>query len=315
MKRFILSIVLLAAGLGFVSAQSLTDNPYYRKSLELRSLATQSFDNGDYDAAADFANKAQEQAGLSDKYVEKMLAMTAANSSIKTAKARQTKADQAKAPSLRPTEYAAAVALLSDAVSSYNKEDFLPAKEKADQATAAFDSLARLMLADYNAKQAEKDAADKAIAAAKERMAWANSINAAANYPKECELAGAELATALDSYGKEDYAAAKSHAEAVLAALANISDKLPLPAVYTVRSFPVKTDCLWRIAAYPFIYNNPLKWPVIYEANKATFRDPSNPNLIYPGQKLKIPSIAGETRIGTYDPAKTYTEMEKPAKK
>ena len=48
---------------------------------------------------------------------------------------------------------------------------------------------------------------------------------------------------------------------------------------------------------------------VDYEANKKTFRDPNNPNLIYPGQVLQIPSIKGEEREGAWDPSKTYTPL------
>jgi hypothetical protein len=82
-----------------------------------------------------------------------------------------------------------------------------------------------------------------------------------------------------------------------------------------VRSIPGRSDCLWRIAEYPFIYNDPLKWPVIYEANKKSFRDPNNPNLIFPGQVLKIPALGGELREGTWDPKKSYEPFPKPQKK
>ncbi len=54
--------------------------------------------------------------------------------------------------------------------------------------------------------------------------------------------------------------------------------------IYTVRKTK-PADCLWRIAARKEIYNNPRLWRRIYEANKDQIRDP---NLIYPGQKLKI---------------------------
>jgi nucleoid-associated protein YgaU len=47
-----------------------------------------------------------------------------------------------------------------------------------------------------------------------------------------------------------------------------------------------KGDCLWTIAKKKNVYNDPFLWPVIYEANKGKIK---NPNLIYPGQKLKIP--------------------------
>lgn len=47
-----------------------------------------------------------------------------------------------------------------------------------------------------------------------------------------------------------------------------------------------KGECLWYIAGYEDIYGNPLKWPLIYKANKDKIKDP---DLIYPGQVLAIP--------------------------
>lgn len=59
--------------------------------------------------------------------------------------------------------------------------------------------------------------------------------------------------------------------------------KLPeKPATHVVK----KGECLWYIAGYEEIYGNPLKWPLIYKANKDKIRDP---DLIYPGQVLVIP--------------------------
>lgn len=79
-----------------------------------------------------------------------------------------------------------------------------------------------------------------------------------------------------------------------------------LPATYTVRLIPERRDCLWRIAGYPFVYNNPWKWKVLYEANRDILLEPDNPHLIEVGQVLVIPSIAGETREGRYDPSLEY---------
>jgi nucleoid-associated protein YgaU len=323
MKRLFICIVLVAAaGLSFLPAQNLTSNSYYKKSVELRALASQSFDDGDYDAAADYASQAQHYASLSDQYVDKLLAATAADTSIKAAKARQSAIDANSAKAGWPTEYGAAVASLTAALTAYNSSDFATAKTKADQATASFDSLALAMKtkAEVDAAQAAviaaaKAAADEAIASAKARIEWADSISAPKNWPAEYTKAKGEMDTALASYDQQDYAGAKSHAENVLAALASVTESMPFPATYVVRLIPARRDCLWRIAEYPFIYNNPLKWTVIYEANKKTFRDPSNPNLIYPGQVLQIPSISGETRTGTYDPTKVYTAMPKSSKK
>jgi len=49
---------------------------------------------------------------------------------------------------------------------------------------------------------------------------------------------------------------------------------------YTVK----KGDCLWKIAKK--FYNDGSKYTIIYKANKKKIK---NPNLIYPGQVLKIP--------------------------
>lgn len=47
-----------------------------------------------------------------------------------------------------------------------------------------------------------------------------------------------------------------------------------------------KGECLWYIAGYPEVYGDPLKWPLIYRANRDKIKDP---NLIYPGQVFIIP--------------------------
>jgi nucleoid-associated protein YgaU len=80
----------------------------------------------------------------------------------------------------------------------------------------------------------------------------------------------------------------------------------PLPATYTVRLILPRRDCLWRIAEYPFVYNDPWKWRVLYEANREILLEPDNPDLIEVDQVLTIPSIDGETREGMYDPSLTY---------
>lgn len=64
---------------------------------------------------------------------------------------------------------------------------------------------------------------------------------------------------------------------------------------YTV----VKGDCLWKIASKPEIYGNSKLWVKIWEANKNgvikaprhTSKTIKNPDLIYPGQVLRIPSL------------------------
>jgi LysM domain len=75
-----------------------------------------------------------------------------------------------------------------------------------------------------------------------------------------------------------------------------IKTTAPVEGTYIV----VKGDCLWKISELK--YNSPYYWPVIWEANKNgvvnkdELPDPrhqqvTNPNLIYPGQVLKIPQL------------------------
>ncbi|MBW5382215.1 LysM peptidoglycan-binding domain-containing protein [Brachyspira pilosicoli] len=79
-----------------------------------------------------------------------------------------------------------------------------------------------------------------------------------------------------------------------------------LPQYYVVvRRVPL-TDALWRIAGYSYIYNNSIEWYRIYEANRNVLRDPNNPDLILPGQRLIIPSLNGEERSGDYNPDLEY---------
>ncbi len=55
-----------------------------------------------------------------------------------------------------------------------------------------------------------------------------------------------------------------------------------LPSTHTV----VKGECLWWIAEYKQIYNDPFMWPLIYKDNRDQIK---NPDLIYPGQVFSIP--------------------------
>ncbi len=51
----------------------------------------------------------------------------------------------------------------------------------------------------------------------------------------------------------------------------------------------VKGECLWWIAEYRQIYNDPFQWPLIYKANRDQIKDP---DLIYPDQIFRVPRSA-----------------------
>lgn len=60
---------------------------------------------------------------------------------------------------------------------------------------------------------------------------------------------------------------------------------IPPEKTYTVGTWKKDRDCLWNIAKKPDIYNDPFAWPKIWHNNQEQIK---NPDLIYPGQVLKI---------------------------
>ena len=84
---------------------------------------------------------------------------------------------------------------------------------------------------------------------------------------------------------------------------------------YTV----VKGDCLSKIAGMKNIYGNSKLWPAIWEANKSgvvsappkVSKTIPNPNLIYPGQVLKIPALTEAQKTEMMNKANSYKGMKK----
>ncbi len=201
-----------------------------------------------------------------------------------------------------------------------NNEYFVKSQELLAQAQEAFDNGDYDTAADlaaqaqeyarmsdlYVEKMLAKRAADTAISNAQARIAYADTLDSARRYPAEYSAALANMGVAETEYMAENYGQSKLYAEAVLTNLASIKPEVVFPMYYVVIEKNKDTDCFWRIAALPFIYNNPLMWTVIYEANKRKLPNPGNPDLIRPGTILIIPSIGGERRDGTYNPGQTY---------
>ncbi len=162
---------------------------------------------------------------------------------------------------------------------------------------------------------------------AQQRVRYAESINASTHYPEEWDLATRHMADARGSFEARDWVAAIAASRLVMSALEDIRpvrvtvepeprpepapapEPAPepetepvLPRYYVVRLIPERRDCFWRIAEYDFVYGDPWKWPILYEANRGKIPDPDNPHLILPGMVVEIPSIDGEVREGTWNP-------------
>ena len=194
------------------------------------------------------------------------------------------------------------------------------AEEYAKKADAALDAGEYDLSEEYAQKAVENAALSKAfidsmntrhnaqteIAAAEQKMKWAKSINADTTFPTAYSAGQEALDNAKSAFEKEDYESAKKYAEAVNAALAGVYEVTPLPKFYVVRPWAENKDCYWNISGRKYVYNNPLLWENLYQANKGKMPCPSDPNLILPGMKMEIPSISGELRDGTYDSKKDY---------
>ncbi len=134
---------------------------------------------------------------------------------------------------------------------------------------------------------------------ASERIGFGEKNDAAGQLGAVWVEAKASMALAVAEYDAKRYAESTTASKKVLDLMKDFTPS-KFPATYVVRLIPEARDCFWRIAEYPFIYGDPWKWKILYEANKDKIPDPNNPDLIEVGNVLTIPSIAGEIRSGTW---------------
>lgn len=175
----------------------------------------------------------------------------------------------------------------------------------AEEYAAKAEENARLS-EEFVKKMLAKSECDVLMKQAAKKLEYAKSVNAERNFPMAYSSAQKSYASAQEAYGTEDYATASAFARKVLEALADIKEITPLPEFYVVRPWVETRDCYWNISGRPYVYDNPLLWENLYQANKSNMPRPNDPNLILPGMKMKIPSITGEYREGVYNPSKKY---------
>ncbi len=194
------------------------------------------------------------------------------------------------------------------------------AEEYTVKAQKAMDAGEYDMAVDYAAKAEENAAlseafiksmtararAENAITLAKNRIDYVKSIKGDVNYPLAFTDAQNYFTQANSAYDEEKFDDAEAAANQVITVLADVKEVTPLPKFYIVRPWEDTKDCFWNISGRPYIYNNPLLWENLYQANKNKLPEPNNPNLIKPGMKMEIPSISGEYRDGVYSPSTKY---------
>lgn len=100
--------------------------------------------------------------------------------------------------------------------------------------------------------------------------------------------------TSGDKVTLEGEVAAQADAEKISLAVGNVEGvtsvdnklQVAVPEPEATYHTVVKGDTLSKIAKT--VYGDPMKYPVIFEANKPMLKDP---DLIYPGQVLRIPAL------------------------
>ncbi|MDR0630208.1 MAG: hypothetical protein LBG24_11370, partial [Treponema sp.] len=155
----------------------------------------------------------------------------------------------------------------------------------------------------------KREDANGAIVVAKERLDWATAINAETNFPDAYGGAKAAFAEAVQARSVQDWEKTLAAANRVLDLLAPVHEIFPLPAQYRIRTWLDERDCLWNIAGYPWVYNDPSQWIRLYEANQSKLPNVSDPNLVLPDIILDIPSIQGEIREGLWDENRSYESL------
>ena len=218
------------------------------------------------------------------------------------------------------TYYMESVRLTRLAQETYDYGDYDASSNYAEEAARY-----ALLSDEYVALQLRIRAASDALAAANSRIAWASGQNAEERYPAEYAEAEAAYSEAVANMDNELWEDARDSANRAVLALANVQPlpesaqqqaaqaedrrASPLPAQYTVRYWTSTRDCLWNIAGWSWVYNDPTKWTILYSANRTRMPEPDNPDLIHPGMILDIPSIQGETRSGMWSADNTYSPL------
>lgn len=266
---FIVPLVAFAASYG--------DNQYQKLAEAYAVRAEKAFDSGEYDLAVEYTTKAEENAELSRQYVEMMLLRADADTQIRVARNRLVWARSIEADENFPELFEKSTMFVEQAQAAFSGERYEEAKSLALQ---SMDALAGLQEMEDERKRIEEESLAAARAQAEEEARLKAEAEALAAAQAQAELEAQKKAASVPSGTYPEY--------------------------YIIHDWKKTKDCFWNIAAKPFVYNDPYKWEVLYEANKGVLDNATNPNVIQPEIKIRIPSLAGETREGTYDPEVEY---------
>jgi tetratricopeptide (TPR) repeat protein len=123
--------------------QNIRNNQYFRESLRLANLAHLSYDEGDYDSSANYAEEAVRYARLSDEFVALQLKIKEVNDAIAAAKERLDWALSVGAHTRYPTEYEEGRQHYSASLNYRTAQDWDEAIDEANKVIAALASIQR----------------------------------------------------------------------------------------------------------------------------------------------------------------------------
>jgi nucleoid-associated protein YgaU len=167
------------------------------------------------------------------------------------------------------TEKALALKQCSDELATILGPREAPFLAKLDAIDARLNDLSKLSNQDLWARRAELDSVQK----------WIN-------------LAGKDPVSVIQKY-QDRLKDQQSRLDGLKKTLEQIIASGEIMSTYTVGTWARDRDCLWNIAKKPKIYDNPFLWPKIWQGNRDQIK---NPDVIHPGQKLKIPPKADLTK-------------------
>ena len=127
MKRTLLGIVVAALLAGTVFGQSLQDNQFYRRMVELKRQSEAAFEEGDYPEAKRLAEEAQSYKEQSDQWIATQLTAYRARAALVRVKDRLADASMVNAQVNFPEEYAEGTALYNQAYSEFYDDEDYPA--------------------------------------------------------------------------------------------------------------------------------------------------------------------------------------------
>lgn len=135
-KVLLLAIMCCLLLPAMFAATTYDNNEFQRKSRSYSVLAQNAYDEGDYDAAVEYAREAEEYARLSAEFIEKMLARANAEQKLLKARTRLAWAKEHNADRYFPDAVKEASGYIGQAETNFTDENYPAAGADADKALA-----------------------------------------------------------------------------------------------------------------------------------------------------------------------------------